>query len=76
MYKNIFCRILALAPDFDETQIKRNGTKDWDSVGHLALVTALEDAFDIMLDTEDILALESFDQGISILEKYGISMQK
>ncbi len=73
-YNKVFCEILNLESDFDGTNIKMNETKDWDSVGHMALITALEDAFDIMLETEDILALISYNQGIAVLEKYGINM--
>lgn len=44
----------------------------WDSVGHMALVTELEDAFDIMMDTDDILDLSSFEKGKEILGRYGV----
>lgn len=39
----------------------------WDSVGHMNLVAALEDAFDIMLETDDIIALSSYEKGMDIL---------
>jgi acyl carrier protein len=39
----------------------------WDSVGHMALVAALEQEFDIMLDTDDIIDLSSFEKGKEIL---------
>ena len=44
----------------------------WDSVGHIELVAALEDAFDIMMDTDDIIDLSSYEKGIEILKKYGV----
>lgn len=48
-------------------------TEAWDSVGHMTLVAALEDAFDIMMDTDDIIDLNSFEKGMAILEKnYGV----
>lgn len=40
----------------------------WDSVGHMNLVAALEDAFDIMLETDDIIDLSSYEKGIEILK--------
>ena len=46
----------------------------WDSVKQLALTTALEDAFDIMLDAEDILELTSYTKGKEILRKYGVEL--
>jgi hypothetical protein len=48
------------------------GISEWDSVGHMALVAALEEAFDIMMDTDDIIALDSFEAGPEILKKYDV----
>jgi len=47
----------------------------WDSVGHMQLIAALEDAFDIMLDTDDIIDLSSFEKGKEILKKYDIEVE-
>ena len=45
----------------------------WDSVGHMSLIAELEDTFDIMMDTDDIIDLSSFEKGKEILSKnYGI----
>ena len=45
----------------------------WDSVGHMTLVANLEDAFDIMMETDDIIDLSSYEKGQEILAKnYGI----
>lgn len=48
----------------------------WDSVGHMTLIAALEDAFDIMLDTDDIIDLSSYEKGKEILarDEYGIEL--
>ena len=48
-------------------------TDEWDSVGHMMLINALEDAFDIMMDTDDIVDLSSFEKGKEILSsRYGV----
>ena len=47
----------------------------WDSVGHMQLVAALEDAYDIMLDTDDIIDLSSFQKGKEILRKYDVEVE-
>lgn len=41
----------------------------WDSVGHMGLIAAIEDAFDIMMDTDDIIDLSSYEKGKEILTK-------
>ncbi len=47
-------------------------TAGWDSVGHMTLVAALEDEFDIMMDTDDIIDFSSFEVGKQILKKYDV----
>ncbi len=46
----------------------------WDSVGHMSLIAAIEDAFDIMMDTDDIIDFNSYEKGKELLSKavYGV----
>jgi len=44
----------------------------WDSVGHMGLIAALEDSFDIMMETDDIIDLSSYEKGKEILAKYEV----
>lgn len=46
----------------------------WDSVGHMGLIAALEDEFDIMMDTDDIIDFSSYQKGKEILAKYEIEI--
>lgn len=45
---------------------------EWDSVGHMNLMNALEEKFKIELDIDDIIDFSSFEKGKEILLKYGI----
>jgi acyl carrier protein len=45
----------------------------WDSVAHMALVAQLESAFDVMLDTDQILGMSSVGKAVEILSSHGIS---
>lgn len=63
--------------EVDEETAKKLKYQDidaWDSVGHMGLISALEDAFDIMMDTDDIIDFNSFEKGKEILakEEYGV----
>lgn len=49
-------------------------TPSWDSVGHMSMITALEETFDIMMDTEDIIDFSSWEKGKEILKKYDIEV--
>jgi len=46
--------------------------ENWDSVGHMTLVATLEETFDIMLDTDDIIDFSSYEKGKEILAKYNV----
>lgn len=50
------------------------GVASWDSVGHMSLIAALEEAFDIMLDTDDIIDMSSYRKGLDILRKNGVDI--
>lgn len=54
--------------------LKYQDIEAWDSVGHMGLIAALEDAFDIMMDTDDIIDLNSYEKGKELLskEEYGV----
>lgn len=43
---------------------------EWNSIGHMTLVAALETEFDAMLEADDILAMSSFDKAVEIMSKY------
>ena len=47
--------------------LKYQGTKLWDSVGHMTLIANLEEAFDIMMETDDIIDFSSYEKGKEIL---------
>lgn len=48
---------------------------EWDSVGHMTLMSTLEDTFDIMMETDDIIDFESYEKGIEILKKYNVDFK-
>lgn len=49
------------------------GIPTWDSVGHMGLMSAIEEAFDIMLEPDDIIDFSSFAKGQEILAgKYDV----
>lgn len=53
--------------------LKYQDIQEWDSVGHMTLIALLEDAFGIMMDTDDIIAFSSYEEGKNILKKYEIT---
>ena len=53
--------------------IKYNEIPEWDSIGHMTLISGLEDGFDISIETDDIVDLSSYQKGMDILKKYKVS---
>ena len=61
--KRAFLEVLSLEEGDIQDGLTFNTIPAWDSVGHMQLIAALEDAFDIMLDTEDIIDLSTYAKG-------------
>ena len=72
-YDNVFADVLEVAPNA-LAGLKYQDIETWDSVGHMRLVSALEETFDVMLDTDDIIDFSSYEKGKEILsrEAYGV----
>ena len=67
-YTNAFVEALGVKEEQVEG-LEYQAVTEWDSVGHMTLIAALEDAFDIMMDTDDIIDFSSFEKGKDILSK-------
>ncbi|WP_291969667.1 acyl carrier protein [Candidatus Symbiopectobacterium sp.] len=73
-YKSAFVTTFDIDNENGIEELKYQSIEAWDSVGHMGLVAALEDDFGIMLDTDDIVDLSSFQKGIEILKKYNVEI--
>jgi len=54
--------------------LEYNSIQQWDSVGHMALMAALEEAFDITMEMDEIIGFSSYEKGIDILVKHGVEV--
>ena len=72
-YNNAFTENLQISED-QLNGLQYQGVELWDSVGHMTLMAAIEDAFDIMLDTDDIVDFSSYEKGKEILKKYDVEL--
>lgn len=72
-YNAAFCKTLELE-ESHLSGLKYQSVAGWDSVGHMSLVAAIEDAFDIMMEMDDIIDLSSYEKGIEILKKYKVNI--
>jgi len=72
-YNNIFIEAFSVTED-QLVGLEYQAVPDWDSVGHMAMTAMLEDEFDIMFDTDDIIDFSSYEKGKEILAKYGVEI--
>jgi acyl carrier protein len=70
--------ILATVLLIDESQISdgmsRKTVKEWDSMAHLMLVSELESAFEVTMDDDDIMKIQTVADIKKTLQKLGISV--
>ena len=67
--KRVFIEALGIAEDTDFKSLEYGMNEKWDSVAHMVLVARIEDSFDIMLDTDDVIGLSSYTVAVEILKK-------
>ena len=68
----VFSEALGINMELIIDTLEYNSIPEWDSVAHMMLIAELEDAFDIMLDTDDIIDMSSPLKAKEILIKYDI----
>ena len=70
-YKNVFCEAFEIEEDI-LNDLEYQSITQWDSIGHMTMISLLEDEFDIMMETDDIIDFSSFKKGIETLAKYEV----
>jgi acyl carrier protein len=70
---DVFVSELRVAPGQVVDTLSYDSTPQWDSLAHMGLVAALEQRFDIMLDTSDIIEMSSVSKAREILGRHGVA---
>ena len=71
LYKQAFVDAFEV-DEAEVSDLEYESIENWDSVGHMVLMAGLEEAFDIMLEMEDIIDFSGFSRGKELLAKYDI----
>ena len=73
--EKIFRRSLDLDDDIDVRTLKYRGIEKWDSTSHMELIAAIEERYDVMLDSIDVIRINSFAAAMNILQtKYNVGV--
>lgn len=70
-YSKVFTKTFSI----DKSMLKKlkyQSIPEWDSVGHMSMISALEDTFKITIEMDDIIDFSSFEFGKKILKKYKV----
>lgn len=73
-YKKVFCEAFEIKED-NLQDLEYQSITQWDSIGHMTMIGLLEDEFDIMMETDDIIDFSSFKKGIETLAKYKVLIE-
>jgi len=67
--RTVFADVLHLTDAVEWTSIRYGHTEGWDSLGHMGIVAELEDHFGIMLDTQDVIDMSSYERAVEVVAK-------
>lgn len=73
-YNNAFVQVFGAKVEELNDNYGKDTVEEWDSVHQLSLIAELEEAFDIMLDPEDIMEMTSYAKGKELLRKYDVKI--
>lgn len=68
-----FVNGLSIPENIDFGSLAYRSIDEWDSVAHMLLVAEIEDTFDVMLESQDVIDMSSFKKAEEILSKYGVA---
>ena len=69
--KKVFAESLSIAIEKVVDELEYNTISEWDSIGHMSLIAAIEDEFDIMMETDDIIDMSTFKKAKEMFEENG-----
>jgi len=73
--RQAFQDALDLPEDTDWPALAYGQHEHWDSLGHMALVAEIEEAFDVMMDTDDVIAMSSYPVAVDLLRsRYDVAL--
>lgn len=73
-YKKAYIDAFGITEEEVNPSLVYQGIQAWDSIGHMELIANLEEAFDIMMETEDIIDFSGYEKGIELLKKYEVEV--
>lgn len=67
-----FAEALSIDSALVTDELKYQGIQEWDSISHMILISQLEEAFEVSIDTDDVIDMSSVAKAKEILAKHNI----
>ena len=64
--------VLGLEPNIDLEHVAYRETPTWDSVAHLQLLTALEEAYQLTFELEELMGMTDYAEICAVIERRGL----
>ena len=71
--KYILAKVLLIDESKISDGMSRKSVKEWDSMAHLMLVSEIESAFEVTMDDDDIMEIQTLGDIKKTLQKLGIT---
>jgi len=68
---SVFSAVLGISLEAVTDELRYGAIPQWDSIAHMSVVVALEEAFGVMIDMEDVIDMNSVGKAREILRKHG-----
>lgn len=70
--KDIISKVLLIDEQQISDEMSRKAVKEWDSMAHLMLVSEIESAFEVTMEDDDIMEIQTVADIKKTLEKLGV----
>jgi acyl carrier protein len=71
--RSIFDTVLELDASLPDSALRYQETPGWDSLGAVLLISSIEEEFQVEIDTDRALKMETFSGGAQMLRELGVA---
>ncbi len=75
IFEDIVTKILLIEKDQLNDNVSRENLEEWDSMTHLALISELEQVYDIILSDDDVTEIKTIGDLKKTLNKHNIKVR-
>jgi len=68
-----FSDALGIDAGLVKDSLRYQSIPEWDSISHMVLISRIEEAFDVSIDTDDVIDMSSVAKAKEILNKYKVA---